>query len=302
MYTNSIFEETWWLDAVAPGQWKELKIERDGQLIARWPIIICGKKMKIPRYTQTIGIWTNPDYVKTIADEEDVYLQLIEQLPKNVNVEWSLAPNNKFYLPFVWNGFHVSVGASYVIDDLSDMDALFSQLSKSMQRDIKQASKKVCVEESEDIDKLIEMSLKTYDRQGRAYIVKPDILRRVYMSAKEHDACTMLAAKDTEGNIHSMTFFVYDENKCYYLVGTSNQKLNAKSCANTLLLWEGIKIASEHSKVFDFEGSSIHGIGTYFGRFGSKFTYHFTLSKNDLWGDMFQVLKPRVKTLLGHKK
>lgn len=300
--TNSIFEEGWWLDAVAPGQWKELKIEREGDLVARWPIVLYGNKLKIPKYTQTIGIWLNPNYVKSIADEEDVYLQLIDQLPKDVKAEWALAPENRFYLPFVWKGFSVSVGATYVIDDLHNIDAIFNQLSKSMQRDIKQAAKKVIVEKSDDIDKLIEMSLATYSRQGRAYIVKPEKLRCVFNATKAHNACSLLAAKDIEGNIHSMTLFIYDENKCYYLVGASDPKLNAKSCANTLLLWEGIKIAAQHSKVFDFEGSTIQGIGTYFRRFGSKFTYHFVIKKEGLMGELFQMLKPRIKQLLGHKK
>ncbi|MBQ4394249.1 MAG: GNAT family N-acetyltransferase [Paludibacteraceae bacterium] len=302
MYTNSIFEESWWLDAVAPGHWKELKIEKGGELVARWPIVLYGNKIKIPKYTQTIGIWLNPKYIQTIADEEDVYLQLIEQLPKDVKAEWALAPENRFYLPFVWKGFDVSVGATYVIEDLNDMDAVFSRLSKSMQRDIKQAVKKVSIEESNDIDKLIEMSLATYSRQGRAYIVKPEILRNLFETAKKHNACSLLAAIDTEGNVHSMTLFVFDENKCYYLVGASDPKLNAKSCANTLLLWEGIKIAARHSKVFDFEGSTIQGIGTYFRRFGSKFTYHFVIKKEGLIGELYQMLKPRIKAILGHKK
>lgn len=302
MNTNSIFEEGWWLDAVAPGQWKELKIERDGELVARWPIVLFGNKMKIPKYTQTIGIWLNPKYVQSVADEEEVYQQLIEQLPKGVTAEYSLPPENKFFLPFVWKGFRVFVGATYIIDDLTDTDEIFARLSKNLQRDIKQAAKKVTVEESEDIEKLIEMSLATYGRQGRAYVVKPENLRRVFRAANEHNACSLLAAKDAEGNVHSMTLFVYDENKCYYLVGASDPKLNAKSRANTLLLWEGIKIAAQHSKVFDFEGSMIQGIGTYFRRFGSQFTPHYVIEKEGLMGELFQMLKPRIKGLLGHKK
>ncbi len=300
--TNSIFEEGWWLDAVAPGQWKELKIEREGDLVARWPIVLYGNKLKIPKYTQTIGIWLNPNYVKSIADEEDVYLQLIDQLPKDVKAEWALAPENRFYLPFVWKGFSVSVGATYVIDDLTDTEAILSQMTDMVRRNIKTAKKNVIVKESYDIERLIEMSQATYGRQGRAYIVKPKILRRVYEVAKEHNACYLLEAKDANGNVHSMSLFVYDENKCYYLVGASDPMLNSKSKAHTLVMWEGIKIAAQHSKVFDFEGSTIQGIGTYFRRFGSKFTYHFVIKKEGLMGELFQMLRPRIKQLLGHKK
>lgn len=300
--TNSIFEESWWLDAVAPGQWKELKVEKDGELIARWPIVISGKKMKIPKYTQTLGIWMNPEYVKTLADEEKVYLQLIEQLPKGINIQWALAPNNKFYLPFVWNGFNVSVGASYVLEDLSDTEAILQNMSSNMRYEIRRSQKLVSVEESNDIDMLAKMTYETYAKQGRGYIVKSEILHRLYTAAKAHDACTMLAAKDAEGRVHSMTLFVYDEKRCYFLVSASDPILNAKSTANTLLVWEGIKMAAKHSKVFDFEGSQIRGIGTFMRRFGGAFAPHYTISRNDLMGDFIQVFKPRIKKLLGHKK
>ena len=302
MYTNSVFEESWYLDAVAPGQWKELKVERDGVLIARWPIVISGKKMKIPKFVQTLGIWMNPDYVKTLEDEEKVYLQLIEQLPNGINIQWSLAPNNRFYLPFLWNGFNVSVGASYALEDLSDIDAILQNMSSSMRYEIRRSQKMLIVEESNDIDKLAEMLYNTYARQGRGYIVNSEILHRLYAAAKEHNACSMLAARDVEGRVHSMTMFVYDENRCYFLVSASDPILNAKSTANTLLVWEGIKIAAKHSKVFDFEGSSIRGIGTFLRRFGGKFTPHYTITRNDLLGDLLLVVKPRIKSILGHKK
>ena len=196
----------------------------------------------------------------------------------------------------------MSVGASYALEDLSDTDAILQNMSSSMRYEIRRSQKMLIVEESDDIDKLAEMLMATYNRQGRAYIVKPEILRRMYLACKERNACTLLVAKDAEGRVHSMTLFVYDENRCYFLVSASDPILNAKSTANTLLVWEGIKRAAQHSKVFDFEGSEIRGIGTFLRRFGGKFTPHYTITKNDLLGDVLLVVKPRIKKLLGHKK
>lgn len=302
MYTNSIFEEAWWLDAVAPGQWKELTVEDNGQLIARWPIVQQGGVFKTPKYTQTLGIYLNPDFVKTTEDEERVYLKLLEQLPENCAMQISLAPRNQFYLPFVWKGCSVSLGASYTIDNLEDMDAVFARCSKNIQRDIKQAQKKLNVVESNDIEKLIELSLATYRRQHREYVVKPNIIRAIFKVATEHEACKLYAAIDAEGRTHSMTLFVYDKHRCYYLIGASEPELNAKSCANTLLIWQGIQLAAKNSKIFDFEGSTIKGIANYFSRFGSQFDYHIIVSRQSLSGELFSVLKPRIKKLLGHKK
>ena len=302
MYTNSLFQESWWLDAIAPGQWIELKVEENGIVLARWTIIYANKKIALPRYTPSTAIWLNKDYIQTTADEEKVYLKLIEQLPKTSSIEICLSPENHFYLPFLWNDFDVTPVATYIIDDLSDLDAVFHRMSKSIQRDIKQASKKVEVKITNDILKLIKMTSDTYARQGRSYIVNEDNLKRLYAAAYERGACTLLEAVDSEGHTHSMTLFVYDSNRCYYLVGASDPVLNAKSCANTLLIWEGIKIASQHSKIFDFEGSSIHGIGTFFRRFGAKFSFSFRISKHNLKGNLYKVIKPRVKKILGHKK
>lgn len=302
MYTNSIFEESWWLDAVAPGNWKELKVEEDGQVVARWPIVFKGKEISNPKYTQTLGIYLNPEFIKTTEDEERVYLKLLEQLPANYSLQVALDPKNQFYLPFVWNNMNIHLGASYIIEDLHDVDAVFASFSKNIQRDIKQSQKKVQVVESNDVEKLISMSLATYRRQHREYVVRPDVIRRIYKAAMEHEACKLYAAVDGEGQIHSMTLFVYDEHRCYYLIGANEPELNAKSCANTLLIWQGIQLAAQKSQIFDFEGSTIKGIATFFSRFGSKFSYHFAISRQSLGGELYGILKPRIKKLLGHKK
>lgn len=302
MYTNSIFEESWWLDTVAPGNWKELIVEENGQVIARWPIVFKGKGIGMPKYASTLGIYLNPEVVTSNAIEEQVYLNLINQLPKDKSIVINLDPENRAFLPFVWNGFKVSPSANYEISCLSDLEAVFANFSKNIQRDIKQSQKKLNVVESDDIEKLIELSLATYRRQHREYVVKPDVIRAIFEAATEHDACKLYAAIDAEGRTHSMTLFVYDEYRCYYLIGASNPELNAKSCANTLLMWQGIQLAAQKSKIFDFEGSTIKGIATFFSRFGSTFSFHYKISRQSLLDEVFSILKPRIKTILGHKK
>lgn len=302
MYTNSIFEESWWLDAVAPGNWKELTVEENGQVVARWPIVFKGKEISNPKYTQTLGIYLNPEFIKTTEDEERVYLKLLEQLPANCSLQVALDPKNQFYLPFVWNECSVSLGASYIIDDLSNLDVVYNRFSKNMQRNIKKAQKIVTIEEWDNINDLIEMSLATYRRQHREYVVKPEIIKRIFEVTKENQACKLFAAIDEQRRIHSMSLFVFDKNRCFYLIGASNPELNAQSAAHTLIMWRGIQLAAQQSKIFDFEGSTIQGIGTYFRKFGSKFSYHITISRQSLGGELYGILKPRIKKLLGHKK
>ena len=38
--TNSLFEQPWWLDAVAPGAWGAVEVSRDGRVVARLLTVI----------------------------------------------------------------------------------------------------------------------------------------------------------------------------------------------------------------------------------------------------------------------
>ena len=61
-YANSVCEQPWWLDIVAPGKWHEAIVrDKDGRTIARMPYVTKGKRVLMPPFTQNIGIWMAPE-------------------------------------------------------------------------------------------------------------------------------------------------------------------------------------------------------------------------------------------------
>lgn len=51
--TNCIFQKSWWLDAVAPGQWKSIEVEKGGEIFARMPVVLSsqlGRKISVMRF------------------------------------------------------------------------------------------------------------------------------------------------------------------------------------------------------------------------------------------------------------
>src|SRR5215467_5556332 len=85
---NSIFQQPWWLDAVAPGAWGEVTVEKGGQLVARLPYVV--KKylgftlISMPPLTQALGPWLLPysgKYIHQLSDEKGLMTEIIEQLP-----------------------------------------------------------------------------------------------------------------------------------------------------------------------------------------------------------------------------
>ena len=102
------------------------------------------------------------------------------------------------------------------------------------------------------------------------------------------------------GNVHASYYFVYDKNVCYYLISGSNPEFRS-SGAQTLILWEGIQFAAKVSKAFDFEGSMIEGIETFFRAFGGEFIINYEIKKLSVLGQFLDLLKPRIKKILGYK-
>src|SRR5437879_3359762 len=85
---TSIFQQPWWLDAVAPGTWSAVEIRRGGVLKARLPYVIDRRMgltlLRQPLLTQSLGPWISPlegKNVTQLAHQKELYTELIEQLP-----------------------------------------------------------------------------------------------------------------------------------------------------------------------------------------------------------------------------
>lgn len=304
---NSIFEQPWWLDAVAPGRWTCLEVKSNDNIVARWPFV---KQKRLgfsiltkPKITQTLGPWIDcksTNYIKYLAEKKDLLEKLLDQLPHNINIDTSLDCSADYFLPFKWKGCRVEPGLSYRFPDISDTDRIFKGIKASRKTIIKNASKDLIVRESDDISILIEMQKMTFGRQGRKLPIPEDIIYRVDKACREHNASFMLVAYDKEMKIHAASYFVYDSNICYYIMSGANPELR-NSGAGSLLIWEGIKKASMLSKAFDFEGSTISDIEKNFRSFGAPFFVHYRVCRLNFILTMADYFKPKVKKLLGYK-
>ncbi len=303
-YTNSIFECSWWLDAVAFGNWNEIQLEDEGKIIARWPYVIEGSNIKIPKYTQTLGIWFSEEILRSDHNynkRKELTIELINRLPKTSNVKINLDPSNDYFMPFYWEGFKISPKITYRINSLDDLGMVYSSFSKNTKRDIQHAKKLLQIKVIDNIEILIDLIIKNYSSQNRVYVVKPEQIRRIYNSCVMNNACKLMTAVDNENNVHSIALFVFDKRNCYYLLAGSEPKLNSKSCANSLIIWEGIKFASTVSKSFDFEGSMVQSIEKFFRKFGATPTTYYEIRKQTYLKQLFEITKPIIKKILKHK-
>lgn len=303
-FANNIFEQPWWMEAVAPGSWREILVEENGRVLARWPLLFRPGEITTPVLTQTSGFWMADDITANdpyFTTRKKVTNLLIEQLPGGVKVDLNLDSAVTYFLPFVWRGFRVEPKVSYRFFDVSDPEALYRGFNPKTKQCIRTAQARVTVTTSDDIEPMNHLLFKTFNKQNLKNPWPPELVRRLYHACREHHAVHLIYAKDREGNIHSGNFYVYDEKICFALLSGSDPAW-VSSGARTLLAWEGIRFASTVSRAFDFEGSMVEGIEHYFRQFGATPVVYYHViresARERAWREVSGWLAGAVRTCL----
>lgn len=305
-YANSVFEQPWWLDIVAEGRWQETLVEEDNKVLGRMVFVKRGNKIVMPPFTQTLGPWLDQSILDKakgnaqLAKQKEVINKLFEPISDRKSIDLVLNSNNQYILPYRWLGFSYTPLFSYRINNLENLDDLYLYFSKSIKNNIKTAQKKVSVYVGSDSDAIVDLLEKTFAAQGRKAPGDKAVKKKIIDKACELQRGVTLIAKDVDGNIHSGAFLLFDRQICYYLFGGTDYNYKG-SCAQSLVLWEAIKYAANVSKVFDFEGSNVEGIENLFRQYNSVSVTNYRITKNTLCDDLKEILKPRVKRILGFK-
>jgi hypothetical protein len=284
-WVNSVFEQRWWLEAVAPGRWGEALVRRDDEVVARLPYtrrrLLGVEAIVQPPLTQTLGPWlaeAGGKYARRLETEKKLLGELIEALPPFDLLRLSLTPRLTNWLPFYWAGFQATVRYTYRIDDLSDLDRVRAEFQEQVRRGIKKAEGSVEVVDDFSLDELVRLDAQTFARQGLEPPYSQELVRRLDEAGAARGSRRILGAIDAEGRTHAALYVVWDERTLYPIINARDPELQAFG-ANTLLYWEAIRLASDVSQAFDFEGSMIEPIEHFVRAFGGRQTPYFAVSK-----------------------
>ena len=285
-YVNSLFQQPWWLDAVAPGRWDEIVIRRGDRVALRFPFMI-GKEngmtcIDMPPLTQTLGHWIRPvggKYTNLLSHQKDLLTELIEQLPPHDYFCQRFHYSVTNWLPFYWNGFSQTTRYTYLIEDLSDLNRTWEEMDTSVRQQIRKAERLgVSVTETDDIERFLDLNELTFRRQGMRLPYSRDFVRRLDAACTEQNARKIWIASGPDGRPHSGLYCVFDNQAMYNLMQGGDPELRT-SGANTLAMWESIRFAATVTKVYDFEGSMLENIENYYRDFGAVQKPYFQISR-----------------------
>jgi hypothetical protein len=282
---NAIFQQPWWLDAVAPGRWGETTVERSGRVVARMPYVVRGRPrmrmLTMPPLTQTLGPWVeraNPGAQRALGDELALLAQLEAALPRADAFVQQFAPSEMNALPFHWAGYRLELQYTYRLTGLESETALWDGMRGSARREIRKARERVEVRDDLALDRFHAVWAKTFARQGIPVPATLSQLARLDAACAAHGASVKLSAHDETDRVHAVAYVVWDPEAAFYLLGGADPVLRT-SGASSLLIWDALQRARAITDVFDFEGSMLAPVERFFRGFGAVQTPYLRVTR-----------------------
>ncbi len=290
----TIFQEAWWLDICAGGNWHRSTFEHRYGTVAmtcavrqRWFGL---KEIYRPPLTPFLGVsWDNsvPDITmqQALTVISDAVPHLLENLPPHVRFKMNFHPGFLWWSPLFWEGYKETIRYTYRIEGIKDLDRVWSDFNSNAKRNIKKAIRCVTVSSEDSAEVLYDLFSRTMYNQGKRPGYPKRLLTELWREVKRRGKGEILIARDSANNPHSALLVVWHNDESYYLVGGTDPNLR-NSGAMMLTMWTAIKRASLHSSVFDFEGSMQRGIDKFIRNFGALPSPYHQVTKFDISSSM----------------
>ena len=142
----SIFQEPWWLDAVAPGLWREVAVSRGGSVVGRWPF--CEYKsysmsfIGMAPLTPTLGPWISEQKGSVVARtraEIEIVTELTSKLPKHVFFRQIFCPSKTNMLPYQMNHFSIGLEHTIEFDWRDSVETTWKSMKSELRNQIRSA-------------------------------------------------------------------------------------------------------------------------------------------------------------------
>ena len=284
-----LYSKPWWLDAIClPDNWDVWIYEENGKMLAAMPYYFenrNGRKYitKAPLSQNNGVIFNYPADAKTVAKaafEEKVIdkaCEFIRELKRDV-YEQQYQPSFTNWLPFYWNNYTAITRYTYMIDDTSDMDAVWDGIASKRRSIVRKGQKNTHYSDELSIEKFYAEHEKIYAKQGLNCPFSFDLWNRVASACIEHNAGKISCRLTEDGNVAAVSFVAWDDKVLYKLMGGPMPDY-AHLDAYSALTWDEMLLAHDMEKKYDFEGSVIKRISKSFREYGAVPKAYFRIRK-----------------------
>ncbi|MCF8256730.1 MAG: GNAT family N-acetyltransferase [Flavobacteriales bacterium] len=284
-----IFQTADWLDAVADeDHWDVAVIGQLNDVQAFMPYFHKRKMgfdiITMPPLTPYLGPWIHfpagQKQASRISFEKKMMDGLIAKLPATDRFIQYFHPAITNWLPFCWQGFRQTTRYTYILPDLSDLDAVYEGIQGNIRREIKKAEAQLEVMRVDDVGPLFDLLKQDYSLKKEKLPISRKYLTGIFNAAQAAQRCAAFVAINKDMGVVASILIVWDGQSAYYLAGAVEAKSKTTGVMS-LLLWEAIRHSATVTRAFNFEGSISEPIERFFRAFGGTQTPYFEIGRTN---------------------
>lgn len=299
----SLFHEPWWLDAVAAGSWHAAEVTERGRRVAWMPYVLQRRKgfrvSVLPPLTHVLGPAFAPELEGRRHGRRRVELQaeLAARLPRVAHFSQACHPGVVNLLGFQAQGFETFAQCSAEMLPAPEA-VVWSSLGDKTRNVIRRARDSGRVELLDDPLAFVRFYTANVALGGEPNYTDLACFPALW-AAVQRRGCGMIAAhRDSSGRLTAAAFFVWDNQRCWYVLSTRDPS-RAGNGATSLLVWRGLQEASRRGLVFDFHGIASAGAARFYAGFGARFTARLALHQRNA---VYALLKCAADGLRGSRR
>ncbi|RQH00375.1 lipid II:glycine glycyltransferase FemX [Natrarchaeobius oligotrophus] len=190
--------------------------------------------------------------------------------------------------PFVWNGYDVTPGYTYVIDLEGDEDELLGRFSGDARSNVRNADEADYVVEEGDVDdveRIVEQVSNRYENQGRTFHLSSEFARSAY--DRLPDGAIRPYVCRTDGEFLGGILVVESDSTRYRWQGGVKPDTEVDLPINDLLDWhvmrDGLREGRER---YDLVGAGVPSINRYKAKFNPRLETHYEITAGSFGLDL----------------
>ncbi len=284
-----IFSQPWWMDAVCePENWDVWLYRQGNEVAAAMPYYLENRQggLYITKacLTQNNGIIfrhnTDASPIALAKFENKAIKEACEFIGQMKLAVYEQQFHYSFtnWLPFFWQKYEAIPRYTFVIEDTSSPDIVWSGISSKQRSCIRKGERNISEIREINPEDFYDLHEKVFLRQNLQCPFSREFWMRLWHACKKNNAAESLCALTDKGEVASLIFLTHDSRSMYHILGGSMPGLQSLDTYDALI-WHAIQLAGEKKLVYDFEGSMIERIAKSFREYGGTPKQYFRIRK-----------------------